>query len=217
MNKTVVITIDGPSASGKTSVSRDLANKRGWSWVSTGAFYRGLAVVAAGENMDLSDQQALADLAIGDIWSVEIGEKDTTVLYRGQDVTSELGKEKVGMVASQISQYPAVREALLKAQRACIIPGGVLVAEGRDCGTVVFPEAILKVYLTANLDDRALRRSLEEGADVEAQKNLQKQRDLSDEKRTIAPMQISEGGVVVDSSSMALSEVVKTVEWRCEG
>lgn len=212
MSKATVITIDGPSASGKTSVSRDLANKMGWAWVSTGAFYRGLAFVAASENMDLKDQQALVNLATDPVWSVEIGVQQTAVIYKGKNVTSELSKEKIGMLASQISQYPKVRDALLAAQRGCAEREGVLVAEGRDCGTVVFPSAILKVYLTASLDHRALRRSLEEGSNVEDLKNLQNQRDQSDQKRQAAPLQIPPGGHVVDSSSMVLGEVVKKVE-----
>lgn len=212
MSQSTVITIDGPSASGKTSVSRNLANKMGWSWVSTGAFYRGLAYVASNEKVDLADQAALAALASDPIWSVEPQKNETSVMYRGVNVTLELGKERVGMVASQISQYPEVRKALLAAQRACAESQTLLVAEGRDCGTVVFPGAILKVYLTASLDLRAQRRSLEEGKSVEDQKNLQQQRDQSDEKRTEAPLQVPEGGHVVDSSSLQLVDVVAEVE-----
>ena len=204
-----VVTIDGPSASGKTSVSRDLANSLGWKWVSTGAFYRGLALVALKEKVDLDNSQKVVALAQSNLWSVEMTATETAVLYRGQRVTPETLKEEIGMYASQISQDPDVRQALLPLQRACSGPGHVLVAEGRDCGTVVFPQALLKIYLTASSDSRALRRSLEHSGSFEILKDLQKQRDQSDKGRAHAPLQVPPGAQVIDSSTMQRDEVVK--------
>jgi cytidylate kinase len=204
-----VITIDGPSASGKTSVSRDLANAMGWKWVSTGAFYRGLALVALKEKVDLSDSRKLVELAQSNIWSVEMTPLETLVLYRGQRVTIETIQEEIGMYASQVSQDPEVRKALLPLQRACREAGPVLVAEGRDCGTVVFPDAILKIYLTASSDSRALRRSLEHSGSFEVLKDLQKQRDKDDQQRAHAPLQVPPGAQVIDSSTMPREAVVQ--------
>lgn len=209
--KRIVITVDGPSASGKTSVSRELAQQMGWEWVSTGAFYRGLAYVAHRENIDLQDHAAVAQLANSSIWSVQMTDAETVVLYRNQVVTAELNKEEVGMMASQVSQYPEVRKALLMAQRDCSKPGQVLVAEGRDCGSVVFPEAVVKIYLTATLDHRVMRRSIEHSESFDQLKTLQKQRDQTDSGRKHAPLQIPASAHVIDSTQMSLEEVVSFI------
>lgn len=212
MSTHLVITIDGPAASGKTSVSRDLANQFGWQWVSTGSFYRGLSLVAVKEAVDLGNPQALASLAKSDVWSVQMTQQETTVFYKKNRINDEINREENGMNASRISQYPEVRAALLPLQRACSTDKTVLVAEGRDCGTIVFPQAILKVYLTANSESRALRRSLEqEDTNVDSLIDLQKKRDEQDGKRTVAPMQIPAGALVIDSSSLARDQVVATI------
>lgn len=209
MSLRYVITIDGPSASGKTSVSRDLANALGWKWVSTGSFYRGLALIALKEKVNLDDSQKLVALAQSNLWSVEMTANETAVIYKGTRVTLETFKEEIGMHASQISQDPEVRNALLPLQRACATADTVLVAEGRDCGTVVFPDAILKIYLTANSDSRAFRRSLDEASSIETLKDLQKKRDQSDKSRTHAPLQIPAGAKVIDSSTLEKPAVVQ--------
>lgn len=206
-----VITIDGPVASGKTSVSRELARRLQWSWVSTGAFYRGLAYVAQQENVDLQDSKTLAGLASSPLWSVELSEEETRVVYKNQDVTQEIRSEQVGAIASQISQYPDVRKSLLQAQRDCLanVPG--LIAEGRDCGSVVFPQAKMKFYLTARSDSRAQRRAQEHGQDVQEIQTMQKERDSADQNRSVAPLQIPEGAIVIDTSQIGLNEVVETL------
>ena len=213
MSRPVVVTVDGPAASGKTSVSRDLANRAGWKWVSTGIFYRGLTFVALKEKTSLSDPKALAALATSDVWSVEMSSDETYLMHRGRRIPyTEVSAEEVGMHASQISQYPEVRKALLAAQRACASLDYTLVAEGRDCGSVVFPEAALKIYLTASSDSRAMRRAVEKSEDFQELKTLQKQRDQQDKQRAVAPMQVPEGGHVVDSSSMSIEQVVTAIE-----
>lgn len=210
-----VITIDGPAASGKTSVSRELAKKLGWNWVSTGAFYRGLAFVAKKKQLDLKNPKALAEACLDSDWFVKLTTDHTLVYYMGEDVTSEIFKEEVGSIASQISQYSEVRSALLKAQRDMAdIDGLGLIAEGRDCGTVVFPNADFKVYLTARSEDRAMRRAMEQGADVEKTLTQQKKRDEQDSTRKSAPLQIPEGAIVVDTSTMDLSGVVSHIEQK---
>jgi cytidylate kinase len=207
-----VITIDGPAASGKSSVSRELARRLGWAWVSTGSFYRGLAFVANELNCDFNDEKALVNLAASDVWQVRLDQERTLVYFKGKDVTTAAHSESVGTLASKVSQYPKVRESLLQAQRNCArnVPG--LIAEGRDCGSVVFPTAPVKVYLTANQENRAQRRATEKGEDAKSIADAQKERDQRDSERKAAPLQIPENAHVIDTSELGLLEVVDQVE-----
>lgn len=205
-----VITIDGPAASGKTSVSRELAKKLNCQWVSTGAFYRGLGYVANELAIDLSNEQALVDLVQNPVWQVKMSEARTLVIFKGQDVTDHISQEIVGNIASRISQYPKLRAALLQPQRDCQKYSN-LVAEGRDCGTAVFPNADAKFYLTARSEDRAQRRAQELGADAEQMAQLQKVRDAQDANRKAAPMAIPENAIVVDTSELSLAQVVDLI------
>ncbi|MCB0408020.1 MAG: (d)CMP kinase [Bdellovibrionales bacterium] len=207
-----VVTIDGPAASGKSSVSRELAREMGWRWVSTGAFYRGLAYVAQATGVDIGSEEALSRLAHSSIWEVQLGEDRTKVFLNGNDVTENIYREEVGTAASQLSLYPKVRASLLAAQRACANASSWLVAEGRDCGTVVFPEAPLKIYLTARSEARAQRRAAEEGSSLEEMQRVQAERDKQDTTRKAAPLQIPENAHVIDTSSMELNEVVDAVK-----
>lgn len=208
-----VVTIDGPAASGKTSVSRELARRLGWKWVSTGAFYRGLGYAALHMQLDLDDENALADLAEKtEIWSVEMREEETQVYFKGQDVTSAVQSEAIGQVASRISHFPKVRQSLLNAQRLCQATTEGLVAEGRDCGTVVFPTAEAKIYLTAKQEHRAERRAKEHGLDTEATVEAQKQRDHQDSTRSSAPLSVPPEALVVDTTDLDLNQVVARVE-----
>lgn len=209
-----VVTIDGPSASGKSSVSRDLARKMGWSWVSTGAFYRGLAWVANAENVASDNVEALVKLVTSSVWKVQMEPDRTRVYWRDSEVTDQIYSEETGEKASQISRLPEVREALLQPQRQCAIGVAGLVAEGRDCGSVVFPQALLKVYLTASQQARALRRAKEQNLDVEKTEASQKMRDRQDSTRTAAPLQIPADGLVLDTDNMSLGQVVDRIaEW----
>lgn len=207
-----VVTIDGPAASGKSSVSRELARRFGWNWVSTGAFYRGLAYVAYQRQIDLKDEASLERLAHSADWSVEMRADRTVVLLDGKDVTDEISKEQIGSLASQISSFPPIRKALLDAQRQCAIGVAGLVAEGRDCGTVVFPTAQLKIFLTARAEDRAARRAREEGGDLGQMIDEQKKRDAQDANRKAAPMQASADSYTIDTTDYSLMEVVDQVE-----
>jgi cytidylate kinase len=212
-----IITIDGPSASGKSSVSRELARRLGWKWVSTGAFYRGLAYVAMKEGIDPLDTPRLVKLAADPVWEVRMDDDQTRVFYKKQDVTLEILSEENGSRASKVSQNPDVRHALLQNQRDCatFVPG--LVAEGRDCGTVVFPQALLKVFLTASQEERAARRAKEQGLDLKDTHNAQVERDRQDSNRAAAPLQIPPGARVVDSNGLQLSEVVDQIQsWAVE-
>lgn len=206
-----VITIDGPAASGKSSVSRELSRLFKVPWVSTGAFYRGLAYVAIQQKIDLTDIVALTELAMSDIWRVEMTQEKTRVWYKNQDVTDFIFQEDVGNVASKISHYPEVRSSLLDHQRLCAFADHGLVAEGRDCGTVVFPQAEVKVYLTASSENRAHRRAQELGLDEKELAVQQKQRDEQDSTRKVAPLQIPKDALVVDTTTMSLNDVIEKI------
>lgn len=207
-----VVTVDGPAASGKTSVSRELARRLGWRWVSTGAFYRGLAYAAHKLSMSPSDSAGLVKLIKSKEWAVVMSHETTKVLFRGVDVTGEIFQEAVGNMASKISQVPEVRKNLLEPQRQCAKAGDGLIAEGRDCGTVVFPEAAVKVYLTAASEARALRRAIEQNQSAEAIMEAQKSRDTADSTRAVAPMKAAEGALIVDTSDLTLDQVVDRIE-----
>lgn len=208
----MVVTIDGPAASGKSTVSRELANRLGWQWVSTGAFYRGLGYAALHSNIDITDVKALMELAHSDKWSVRMNQSRTQVFFEGNDVTDDISHEDVGNIASKISHYPEVRKALLDAQRNCSAGPQGLVAEGRDCGTVVFPQAQAKIYLTASSEHRAARRAAELGLDQEKMQEEQKVRDRQDSTRKAAPLSVPENALVVDTTELNLDEVVSKVE-----
>ena len=210
----MVVTIDGPAASGKSSVSRELARRLGWSWVSTGAFYRGLAFAALQLQIDLDDVKSLAELTHNPVWSVRMDDARTKVFFQDQDVTDLIAHEDVGSFASKVSHYPEVRSALLEAQRSCSKVTEGLVAEGRDCGTVVFPQAEAKVYLTASSEHRAARRAVELGLDQGDMAKQQQQRDLQDSTRKVAPMAVPPDALVVDTTELNLNQVVdKVVEY----
>lgn len=208
----MVVTIDGPAASGKSSVSRELAKRLGWFWVSTGAFYRGLAYVALQLKISFDDVKGLSDLARSSVWKVEMSGDNTLVFFKNQDVTAHINDEDVGNFASKISHYPEVRKALLEGQRSCSEGPHGLVAEGRDCGTVVFPTAQAKIYLTASSELRAQRRAAEHGRAAEEIEQAQKVRDQQDSTRKAAPLQVPENALVVDTSTMNFIEVVNAVE-----
>jgi cytidylate kinase len=213
----VVVTIDGPAASGKSSVSRELAKKHGWSWVSTGTFYRGIAWAANFAGLNLDDEKSMVGLVQSDRWSVKLTVDQTLFLFDGIDRTEDIGKESVGALASKISSYPLVRLALLQAQRDCVVGVPGLIAEGRDCGSVVFPAAQVKVFLTARAEDRAQRRALEEGRSLESMISQQTQRDHQDASRKAAPMRAPDGAHTIDTSGLSLSEVVDAIEGLIEG
>ena len=206
-----VITIDGPAASGKSSVSRELAKTLGIPWVSTGSFYRGLAFAAIQRKIPLTDREQLSELAMSDSWSVKMTENFTQVYFENKDVTDLIAQEEVGNAASLISHYPEIRQSLLDFQRNCAIGVKGLVAEGRDCGTVIFPQAEAKIYMTASSEHRATRRAQELGLDQKELVQQQQQRDQQDSTRKVAPLQIPKDALVVDTTEMSFPEVVKTV------
>lgn len=206
-----VITIDGPAASGKSSVSREIAKTLGIPWVSTGAFYRGLAYAALRQNIALDDREKLSELAMSNDWKVEMTPQKTQVWFGSEDVTELISQEAVGNAASKISHYPEIRQSLLDHQRNCAVGVKGLVAEGRDCGTIIFPRAEVKIYITASAEDRATRRAQELGLDQKELVKQQELRDHQDSTRKVAPLQIPQEALVVDTTEMNFEEVVAKV------
>ena len=206
-----IVAVDGPAASGKSSVSRSIAKKYGWSWLSTGAFYRGLGFVAHQLGVDPTNEVQLVELASSPKWKVQMSSEKTSVWFNSNEITDFIKHESVGALASQISSLPKVREALLSAQRQCAIGVQGLVAEGRDCGTVIFPSAAVKIYLTASADDRAARRAIEEGRSVNETLLMQKERDHLDSSRKAAPLQAAADAKIIDTSTLNLEQVIHIV------
>lgn len=211
-----VLTVDGPSGSGKGTVSRAVAERLGWHFLDSGALYRaaGLAARRRGIRPDAAD--ALAALARGlDIRFVERPDDDPEVRVDGEDVGGELRTEEVGALASAIAAVPAVRAALVDRQRAFRqLPG--LVADGRDMGTVIFPDAEVKVFLTASAAARAERRHKQlkqKGLDVKLSDLLQEieSRDARDAARTVAPLRPAADAIVIDSTGLPVEAVVDRV------
>lgn len=211
-----VITIDGPAASGKSSVSRELSRILNIPWVSTGAFYRGLAFAAICQNIELTNKLALSELAASDIWRVEMTADKTEVWYKDLDVTDKISQEDVGNYASMVSHYPEVRTSLLDQQRNCAFLADGLIAEGRDCGTVVFPRAEVKIYLTARSENRAQRRAQELGLDEKVLVVQQQLRDQQDSTRKTAPLQIPDSALVIDTSELNMAQVVEKIKLYAE-
>ncbi len=208
---TPVITIDGPAGSGKSTIARLLASELGFTYLDTGALYRSVALLAAERGIAPDDGKTLAELAAG--LDIEMREESgtTRVTVDGRDISNEIRTEKIGMMASAVSALPEVRQALLPVQRNFARKGGV-VCEGRDMGTVVFPDAQLKIYLDASIAERARRRHLElvcrgTQSEFETIKAELERRDRQDIERTVAPLRIPEGAVVIDTTGLSVREV----------
>ncbi|HEY7889353.1 MAG TPA: (d)CMP kinase [Steroidobacteraceae bacterium] len=211
-----VVTLDGPSGSGKGTISRAVAQQAGWHLLDSGALYRLVAYAGADHRLDAADVEGHARLAISMQVTFGVGpDGSEQVLLEGRDVTQAIRTETAGQGASRVAAWPAVRAALLERQRAFARPPG-LVADGRDMGTVVFPQARLKVYLTASAEERALRRykQLKEkgaGVSLAALSREITERDARDSTRAVAPLIPAPGAEVIDSTGLPIEAVVGRV------
>lgn len=208
-----VITVDGPSGAGKGTLCKALAEALHWNLLDSGAIYRVLALAALHHQVDIHSEEALVPLATHlDVRFVpEDGQ--LKVVLEGEDVSLAIRTEDVGNTASQTAAFPRVREALLRRQRAFREAPG-LIADGRDMGTVVFPDAAVKIFLDASAEERAQRRMLqlqEKGFSVNFERLLSeiKERDDRDRNRAVAPLVPAPDALVLDSTEMSLDEVVE--------
>jgi len=217
-----VITIDGPTASGKGTITRLLAQRLGWHILDSGALYRLVALAARKHSIPLDDAESLQPLAAHlDVeFAVDEDSDEIVTLLEGEDVTQDLRAETCGNDASQVAQIPAVREALLARQRAFREAPG-LVADGRDMGTVVFPDAVLKIFLTASAEERARRRYnqlKDKGLGVTMRGLLDEiaERDARDRERAASPLVAAEDAVQLDTSELTIDEVVDRLWSLCQ-
>jgi cytidylate kinase len=202
----MVIAIDGPAGAGKSTVARAVAAELGFTYLDSGAMYRCVALAALEAGVDLDDGNALGSLAEG----LEVGFDGRRVLLAGRDVSDTIRTPPVTAAASRVSVHPRVRAAMVERQRQ-LIAGGSYVAEGRDIGTVVSPEAPLKVFLTASDEERAHRRAAESGEPVEGVLEAQRRRDARDSEREHGALRAAEDAVELDTTGLALEEVVGRV------
>jgi cytidylate kinase len=202
----MVIAIDGPAGAGKSTVARGVAEALGLTYLDSGAMYRAVALAALGREVDPDDGAELGSLA----QSLEIAFDDGAVRLDGDDVSDAIRAPGVTEAASRVATHAAVREAMVTRQRAMIERGGY-VAEGRDIGTVVSPDAALKVFLTASDEERARRRAAESGAPPERVLAEQRRRDTRDTERDHGALRAADDAVEIDTTGFSVGEVVDRI------
>jgi len=210
-----VITLDGPSGAGKGTIAQQVASELGFHILDSGSLYRLTALASQYDGIDLADESAIADVAI----KLDVVFKPTDdglqILLRGNDASEAIRQEDIGMRASKVAAIPAVRDALLQRQRDFLeLPG--LVADGRDMGTTVFPNAPVKVFMTASAEERAERRVKQLkakgiNANIAALVADLKARDEQDANRAVSPLKPAEDAIYLDTTSMSIQEVTQKV------
>lgn len=206
----ISVAIDGPSGAGKSSMARRLAADLGYTYVDTGAMYRAIGLYARRAGADTKNADAVAALLPQIQLDIRLQDGAQHILLNGEDVTEAVRAEEIGMAASDVSAHPAVRTFLLDTQRNLAASRDVLM-DGRDIGTVVLPNATVKIYLTASADARARRRLaelLEKGKQTDYATVLAdiEQRDYQDTHRAVAPLRQAEDAVLVDTSNIGIEE-----------
>ena len=213
--KKLIIAIDGPSGAGKSTLSKLLAKKLGYLNLDTGAMYRSVALLAGQQDIDPKDTAALKNLCSAMSIKFVHGEDSDRVVVNGVDVSAAIRTPEVSLLTAQVAACPAVREAMMMLQRKMGEGGGV-VLEGRDIGTVVFPYADIKFFLSATAAQRGLRRYeelKEKGIDVDLQQTIAEveERDAADTSRTHAPLRQADDALVVDSTHLSIDDVLKNM------
>lgn len=210
MPRRLIIAIDGPSGAGKGTIARAVAAELGYRHIDSGAMYRAVGWKALRAGLALSDERAVADLALG----ADIAVAGTTVSIDGEDVSRAIRTPEIDRAAAAVARLPAVREVLVARQRALGADGGI-VMEGRDIGTVVFPEADVKVYLDASEEERARRRALDPAhtglTSVAEVASALLERDRSDRTRQVSPLYAAPDAHVVDTTGQPIPAVVRDV------
>ncbi|MGL4545007.1 MAG: (d)CMP kinase [Plesiomonas sp.] len=209
-----VITVDGPSGAGKGTLCKALAEQLGWHLLDSGAIYRVLAMAALHHHIDIESEDALVPLAAHLDVQFKSVDGHVCVILEGEDVSHDIRTETVGNIASRAAAFPRVREALLRRQRAFRTAPG-LIADGRDMGTVVFPDAPVKIFLDASAEERAQRRMLQlqaKGFDVNFERLLVeiRERDHRDRNRAVAPLIAADDALLLDSTEMPIEQVIET-------
>ena len=195
----MIVAIDGPAGAGKSSVARGVADALGYTYLNSGSMYRAVGLLTLRDGGAASDHAEALDIELGD-----------RVLVNGEDVTDELRTPEVSEAASKVATNERVRAALVRKQRELLAEGDWVV-EGRDIGTVVAPDAPVKVFLTASPEERARRRAAELGTDVEAVLRDQALRDAQDEGREHSPLEMAPGALELDTTGLTLDQVVERV------
>jgi len=211
----MIITIDGPAGAGKSTVSKMLAKKLGYIYLDTGSLYRALAYKVVKNKINLEDMEALNHLCANISIILKNYEGQMKVYVDGEDVGDRIRTEEIGLAASRISAYAVVRQRLLQLQREAARNGGI-VAEGRDMGSVVFPDADFKFYLDADIKERIKRRHKEllgkgNSSELLAIQKDMETRDNQDSKREIAPLKPTSSSIIIDSTKLSLQEVVDKI------
>ncbi|MDO8445410.1 MAG: (d)CMP kinase [Deltaproteobacteria bacterium] len=211
--KKIIVAIDGPSGSGKSTVAKRLAGRLGYMYIDTGAMYRAVALQAKRDNIDINDSASLIRLCESVRLEFVPDNGGLRTILNGEDVSEAIRTPEMSMAASDISARKEVRQALLSLQRRMGENGGV-VLEGRDVGTVIFPNAEAKFFLDASLEERGKRRYKElaaKGMDVTLEQTIEdvRKRDINDSSREIAPLKMADDAVLVDSTNIGVEEVVE--------
>jgi len=218
-NNKKIITIDGPAGSGKSTIAKLLAKKLGFNYIDTGAMYRTITLLALSNNIDPEDETKILEIAKQSYIELENSPSDekqyTIVKLNGKDVTNEIRSKEVGAAVSIVSRLSGIRKYLVKLQRE-LAKNGNAVLEGRDTGSVVYPEATLKVFLTASLQERIKRRELQnkQKGNLMEKRAIKKEisnRDKIDSSRKDSPLIIPENAVVIDTTNMSIKEVADKI------
>ena len=215
------IAIDGPAGAGKSSIAKLVAKKRGIVYVDTGAMFRTFGLACIRNDVDLDDEDQVAECTSKVDIGIEYQDGVQHIFLDGEDVSEEIRKEEVGKAASAVARYTAVRERLLDIQRDLAKKQSVIM-DGRDIGTVVLPDAEVKIFLTASVDVRAMRRYKEltekgVSCDLEEIKKDIADRDEQDRNRPIAPLKKADDAVLVDTSDMSIDQVVDRIMEIADG
>lgn len=210
----LIVAIDGPAGAGKSSVARLVAARLQLPHLDTGGFYRAATLLALRRQLDLADPAAIVAALTG----VNISSRDGLTTIDSNIVESAIREREVTAAVSQVSAHADVRRLLVDRQRSWVAEqGGSAVVEGRDIGTVVFPNAPIKIFLTADEEERARRRARERGEDPSAHLSAIRRRDAIDGSRTASPMTVAADAVMVDTTDMAIGEVVDSIVSLAEG